>query len=135
MVLVIEGGSVPVDVDVNVSDFNGVADDTGEVEGNIGSLDTWGWDVVGVVAVESEDTGIISALTVGDITGSLEVGDLALHKLFDEVGLGEVLWFEEWDGDTGFEDGHFSLVFLSFLIKNYNFLTQINLRIKISIIL
>ena len=97
VVLVIEGGSVPVDVDVNVGDFDGVTDDTGKVEGNIGSLDSWGWDVVSVVGVEGEDTGIIRACSVYDISSSFEVGDFALHKLFDEVSLGEVLWFEEWD--------------------------------------
>ena len=106
MVLVIEGGSVPVNVDMDVSDFDFVTDDTGKVEGNILSLDSWGWDVVGVVGIESEDSGFVVALRVGDITSSLEVGDFAHHKLFDEVGLGEVLWSEEWDGDTGFEDGH-----------------------------
>ena len=51
VVLVIEGGSVPVDVDVNVGDLNGITDDTGKVEGNIGSFDSWGWDVGGVVTI------------------------------------------------------------------------------------
>ena len=111
VVLVIEGGSVPVDVDVNVGDFDGVTDDTGEVEGNIGAFGDWGWDVVGVIGVEGEDIGVISALTIGDISSSLEVSDFALHKLFDKVGFGEVLWVEEWDFDTGFEDAHVFIYF------------------------
>ena len=106
VVLVIKGRLVPVDVNVDVGNGDGVINGTGKVECDVRSFNSWSWDVVGVILVEGESTSIIITLSVDDISGSLEVGDFAHHKLFDEVGLGEVVWVEEWDLDTGFEDGH-----------------------------
>ena len=65
MVLVVKGGSVPVDVDMEVLDGDLVGNDTGEMEANVLSLDQWVWRVVGGGAIELEDTEVIIALGVG----------------------------------------------------------------------
>ena len=95
-VLVIEGGPVPVDMDVNVVDINSLGDDSSEHERDLGSLNNWVWGVGSLLGVKSESTGIIITLKVGnstEVVWSLHLSalDEALHKVLGE----EVLWGED----------------------------------------
>ena len=89
MVLIIEWGAVPVNVDVDVGEGSLVTEHSSEVQVEIRPFHNWSWVVVGVVTVECELTHIIVALLVGnisDIIGGREeelVSRLkeALHKI------------------------------------------------------
>ena len=123
VVFIIEGRFVPVDVDVDVGNKDLVGNDTSEVEADVATFGDWVWGVASVVSVKGEDSSVIIALSVFNNTGGTEWGVFVGHKLFDEAISSVVLWVEEWDLDTGFENAHLCC-FLSFLIKNYNLKTS-----------
>ena len=95
MVLVIEGASVPVNMDMEVGDGDGVTDDTSKVEGNVLALDKWVWVGSGVGLVEREDTEIVVALSEGNISGSLDHVGSGFKEVLDEIVLRVVSWVEE----------------------------------------
>ena len=74
MVLIVEWGLVPVDVDVEVGEGTMVTEDTGEVQGNIISLVGRGGSVESVSVLESEGTNIIIALRIDDNTSVVNFG-------------------------------------------------------------
>ena len=66
VVLVIEGGSVPVNMNMDVIVVGFSTEDTSKLKGDIGSLDKWIWSVSGLLGVEAENTSIIITLRVGN---------------------------------------------------------------------
>ena len=72
VVLVVERGAVPVDVDVHVFDFDLVSNDTEEVELDLASLHNWVWLAGGLRVVECEGVGVIIALGESNLS-ELEV--------------------------------------------------------------
>ena len=97
VVLVIEWGTVPVNVDMDVFEGSLVTKNTSEVQVEVRALHNWRWFVVGVVTIESELTGIVITLLVSNISKIIRgrekelVSRLkeALHKLLSRH-LGEV---------------------------------------------
>ena len=100
-VSVVEGGSVPVNMDMDVVLGHGVGDNTSEVEGDVGSLGEWLWECGGAGWVEGEDTGIIGAAGEGNISGCFEgVGwcDNLLEEVLGNWDSQEVDWVEDVGG-------------------------------------
>ena len=97
-VFVVEWGSVPVNVDVDLLDLHGGRDDTSEVEGKVDSLGDWVWGDGGHGFIEGEFVFFVSALVEDDFSG---VDDLSLLEGLDHglsnVSLHEVGWVEDWE--------------------------------------
>ena len=110
VVLVVEWGTVPVNMDVHIADIDIAIQTANEVEGNVRSLDQWVWGGGGAVGVEGEDTLVVRALRPGDLTiagldlvTSEDVLGLvggALDQLWQQVDLHEVLDVEWGDLDN-----------------------------------
>lgn len=93
MVLIIKWSAHPVDVNVQVRNIDSINDGTSKVEGDVTSLSNWVWKVSGGISVEDEDTEVIIALAVNDITSSLEIS--STDHVLCEFGSHEVLWAED----------------------------------------
>ena len=68
VVLIIERGTVPVNMDVDVGEGSLVTENTSKVQVEVRALHNWSWIVVGVVTVKSELTDIVIALLVSNIS-------------------------------------------------------------------
>ena len=68
VVLILEWGTVPVNVDVDVFKGSLVTENTSKVQVEVRALYNWRWLVVGVVTVKSELTDIVIALLVSNIS-------------------------------------------------------------------
>ena len=80
-------------MNVEVCDIDSINNGTSKVEADVTSLSNWAWSGGGSISVEDEDTEVIIALAVSDITSSLDIssGDHVLS----ELGSHEVLWVED----------------------------------------
>jgi len=68
VVLIIQWGTVPVNVDMDVLKSARVSEDTGQVEGDVAVLHKRSWVVVGVVGVEGELADVVVALLINHIS-------------------------------------------------------------------
>ena len=103
MVLVIEWGAVPIDMNVNVVNMDVVREDTSENEGDVDSLSKWVWRVEGGRSIELEATGFIFTLAVRDFTSimkSVGLDSEGRDHVFDEVLRKIVLERNLSDGDV-----------------------------------
>ena len=93
MVLVVEGGTVPIDMNVDIIDVDIWSKNTSKGEGEVRALGDWIWGVVSGMGIEFEATDVITALFISDLTAIGEAVGLdsdSRDQVLDEV-LGDVV--------------------------------------------
>ena len=117
MVLVIEWGTVPVDVNVDIVNMDVVREDTSKIESEVATLSNWIWVVGGGCCIKGEGSGVIMATSISNNTRisqavglDSEGGEHVLDEVLREIVL-------HWDGhlhvegsDIGDEKGGGKLV-------------------------